>query len=163
MSMERQHFKLAQGYLNIDAGALIFTRSGNWQEAEGAKERSPKQRALQLPRILVGTVLVIVGGLFFTLGKLSSATSGGSIVLAIGLIGLGIYKMYQLLNDDFGPVYRIPFAKVEHLKFVDDHLEIHFLDATLLPRQMSVLVTVDAGIYAVETWHRSRAQDRSRG
>ncbi len=160
--MERQHFKLAQGYLNIDEHAVIFTRSGNWQEAEGAKERSPKQRAGQLPRILMGAALVIGGGLFFSLGKLRSATSGGSIVLALGLIGLGIYKMHQLLNDDFGPVFRIPFAKVEQLKFADDRLEIDFLDATFKSRHLSVLVTVDAGIYAGEAWHRSREQDRPR-
>jgi len=46
--MDRQHFKLAQGYLNIDAEALTFTRSGNWQEAENAKERSKVEKSGQV-------------------------------------------------------------------------------------------------------------------
>ncbi|MBL7940517.1 MAG: hypothetical protein JNL43_14245 [Flavobacteriales bacterium] len=160
--MERRHFKLAQGYLNIDADALIFTRSGNWQEAEAAQERSTVQQASQLPRILTGVILVVVGGLFFGLGKLRSATGGGSIVLALGLAGLGIFKMYQLLNDDFGPVFRIPFAKVQQLKFSDDHLVIDFLDASFKPQHLSVLVTVDAGIYAEGLWNGPRKEDRPR-
>lgn len=154
--MDRQHFKLAQGYLNIDASALIFTRSGNWQEAEGAKERSPKQRAGNLPRIVMGCALVIGGGLFFSLGKLRSATSGGSIVLALGLIGFGIFKMYKLLNDDFGPVFRIPFAKVTRVKYMDDHLTVDFLNAAFKEDQVRVKATLDAGNFAEIAWQASR-------
>lgn len=161
--MERRHFKLGQGYLNIDAHALIFTRSGNWQEAEEAKERSPKQNLVRFPRILIGGVLVLLGGLFLTLGKLGDAKSGGGIMLAVGLMGFGIYKMYQFLNDDFGPVYRIPFTKVEQLKLVEDHLEIDFLDATLRTQRVRVFVTLEAGIYALEAWQLSRDSDRSPG
>ena len=60
-------------------------------------------------------------------------------------------------------MFRIPFANVEQLKFVDDHLDIDFLDATFNSQHMSVLLTVDAGIYAAGAWRRSREQDRSCG
>ncbi len=161
--MERRHFKLGRGYLNIDAHALIFTRSGNWREAEEAKERSPKQKLGRLPRILFGGVLVLLGGLFLSLGKLRDATSGGGIMLAVGLMGFGIYKMYQFLNDDLGPVYRIPFTKVEQLKYPEDHLEIDFLDASFRTQRVRVPVTLEAGICALEAWQLSRDNDRSPG
>lgn len=36
--MERRHFELDRGYLNLDEHALYFTRSGNWQDALGTPE-----------------------------------------------------------------------------------------------------------------------------
>ncbi|MEO8590739.1 MAG: hypothetical protein ABI432_15295 [Flavobacteriales bacterium] len=156
--MQRQHFKLAQGYLNIDAEALIFTRSGNWQEAEGARERTKAAKSGGVFRLVTGAVLVVAGGLFFSLAELRFVLKGGSIALAIGLMGLGLFRMYSRLSDDFGPVFRIPFAKVTRLAYAEDHLEVDFLNAAFKEDQVRVRMTVDAGLSAETAWTESRGR-----
>jgi|SRR5436190_23170549 len=156
--MQRQHFKLARGYLNIDAEALIFTRSGNWQEAESARERTHAKRAGGAFRWVTGAVLVVVGGLFLSMGELHSVTGDGSIVLAFGLMGLALFHMYNRLRDDFGPVFRIPFAKVTSLAYTDDHLEVNFLNEVFKEDRIRVRMTVDAGLSAETAWQGSRAR-----
>jgi len=157
--MERQHFKLEQGYLNIDAEALIFTRSGNWQEANDAKERTAKAVPRRMFRLVFGAALVVVGGLFLSLGEMRSTLNGASIVLAMGLGGLGLFKMYGLLRDDFGRSFRVPFAKVTRLSYVDDHLNIAFLNGAFKEDRLRVKATVDAGLFAEAAWQASRATD----
>jgi len=156
--MDRQHFKLAQGYLNIDAEALTFTRSGNWQEAENAKERSKVEKSGQVFRVVMGALLVVAGGLFLSMGSLRSAAGAGSILLVLGVMGLGFFHMYNTLRDDFGPVFRIPFAKVTSLNYAGDHLEVHFLNAAFKQDQVRIKMSIDAGVMAETAWRQSREQ-----
>ena len=156
--MDRQHFKLTQGYLNIDATALVFTRSGNWQEAEGAQERTAADKPGRALRLLTGTVLVLAGGVFLSLGKFRDAGGGGSIALALGLMGLGLFRMYGRLRDDFGPVFRVPFAKVTRLEYADDHLVIDFLNGAFKEDRVRIRATVDAGVFAETAWQASRTR-----
>jgi len=150
--MKRQHFKLDRGYLNIDEDALIFTRSGNWQEAESTVELSAKGSVEWLFRFTFGVVLIVAGGLFLSLGELRHTLHEGSIVLAVGLGGWGIHKMYKLLCDDMVRTFRIPLSKVRRLTSDDDHLEIHFLNGSFKGGHLRVKAPPAASQFAEKAW-----------
>ncbi|MCB9183576.1 MAG: hypothetical protein H6591_06620 [Flavobacteriales bacterium] len=154
--MERRYFKLNQGYLNIDAEALMFTRSGNWQEAANTEERTTKLTAGRTLRLTTGIGLILVGGLFLSLGELRHTLREGSFILAIGLGGFGMYKMYQLLNDDMGRSFRIPFAKLTALTCDEEHLDISFLNGAFKEERMRVKAPAEACRFAESAWKDSR-------
>ena len=76
--------------------------------------------------------------------------------MAIGLLGLGLFKMYGRLRDDFGPVFRIPFAKATHVGYVEDHLVVDFLNGAFKEDHVRVKATLDAGNFAEIAWQASR-------
>ncbi len=159
--MERRYFKLERGYLNIDAEAMIFTRSGNWQEAASAKERMGWANVGRSLRLVTGFGLILIGGVFLSVGELRHALHEGSIVLAVGLAGFGAYKMYQLLNDDLGHRFRIPFAKVTGMSIEKGLLTVCFLNGAFKEDTVHVKVRPEAALFAETTW-RSTRDDTSR-
>lgn len=157
--MHRQHFELERGYLNIDHDALVFTRSGNWQEAVKARERSSKLDLARPLRLVSGICLIVIGGLFLSMGELRHLFDGGSFVLAIGVGGLGVYKMYQLLGDEMGGSYRIPFNKLLRMTERQGLLEIEFLDRDHKIERMAVGASKEAAQFAAQAWKASRSPE----
>jgi len=108
--MERRHFELERGYLNIDGEALYFTRSGNWQEALGTKELSGSHTPRRTLHVIFG-FLLIGARAFFDLLDLPSRGPEG-LLLTAGLAGLGVLVLYHTLRHDLAPAYRIPWSKL---------------------------------------------------
>ena len=153
--MERKHFELAQGYLNIDHEALMFTRSGNWQDAAGTKERSNGDTPGKLARNAVGIALVLVGGSVFALGKLRDLDAFP--LFGIALLGLGIYSFYGKARHDFAPSFRIPLSKVLDMEIVNERLQIRFLDGAHRERMHTPIVPPAAGEFALTMFRSARA------
>ena len=132
--IERRHFKLKKGYLNVDAEAIAFTRSGNWIEAERTVERRGPVSARHTLRVIIGMVLVGIGTAF---AALKGADGGGSagFVLAAAAGVFGFYKLTTLLQDDFTRSFRIPFAKVRALPEWKDFMAKGAFNQTVLTGQ----------------------------
>lgn len=154
--MERRHFELERGYLNIDEHGLAFTRSGNWQHAREAPERSPRQRPRRDVHQLAGYALMLLGGLFS--GLMKAGRSEVTIPLAIGLIGLGAFKLYRALRHDLAPEFRIPFSKIHELTDADGRLTVRFLDVDLAEDEHCVGAPPEARTMAVDAWNTSRSR-----
>ncbi len=150
--MERRYFKLEQGYLHVDDNCICFTRSGNWQEAGSTLEQgegSPSRTG----RLVVGGLLVVIGGGGLALLK---AASTGASILTVGLVGLGILRMYTALQHDFAPAFRIPYVKIVQLEHRDGHLRVVFLNAAHKQLDLSKRVPDEAGEFALEGFRSSR-------
>jgi len=119
--MERRHFELEQGYLNLNVEALMFTRSGNWQDAARTRERKAGAAPGRLARNTVGIMLLLLGGGFFAGGKLRG--SDPFPLFGPVLLGLGICSFFGKVQHDFAPSFRIPFSKVLGLDHRNDPLE----------------------------------------
>lgn len=156
--MERRHFQLPEGYLNIDDEALYFTRSGNWQEALSAPERSRTQGPAHAGRRVIGVVLIVLGGMFLLFGRMSRALDNGSMVVALAISAFGVYSLYRALRHDFSPVHRIPFSKILS---VDGPSEgafiIRFVNGEGKEDQVVLKLPVEAVPVVLEGFARSRA------
>ena len=108
--MQRRHFELERGYLNIDDEALYFTRSGNWQEAKATQELTAKARPGKTLHQLFGVALMLVAGAF---NLLRSDDHGPvNLLFSIGVAGLGMRVLYHALRHDLAPNFRIPWSKL---------------------------------------------------
>jgi hypothetical protein len=154
--MERRYFQLAQGYLHVDAKGLILTRSGNWQEAEAATERSRKQAPGQAGRCVIGIVIIVIGGLFLLFGRMSHASDDSSTIIALGLTAFGIYSLYRSLRHEFSPVFRIPFARMLSVEGAEGQLTVRFLNGDLKEEQLALTVPIEAVPVVLEAYHLAR-------
>ncbi len=152
----RQHFKIAQGYLNVDEAAVIFTRSGNWTEAAHAPELDRTVRSKHTLRLSIGLALIALGDTFLAAKTLRAAWGTGSVLLIIGALGLGLYAMYDRLRDDLGGHYRIPFRKVIAMTYVDEHLDIRFLDGAMRERRMRTPMDPGAALFVLNAWQEQQ-------
>lgn len=156
--MERSYFQLDQGYLNVDEHTLYFTRSGNWQEALAAGERTTKPGPTHTGRLVIGIVIMLIGGSFLLFGHISHASDAGSTLVALALTAFGIYSLYRALRHDFGPVFRIPFAKITAIEGpADASLTIRFVNGDAKEDQVSFKAPIDAVPIILEGLARSRA------
>ncbi len=124
--MERRHFELDRGYLNIDDEALYFTRSGNWQEALGTKEQSGRLSPRRTIHSLFGSLLIFSRA-FFELLHLPTRGPEG-FLLSFGLAGLGLLVLYHALRHDLAPTFRIPWSKLISIEQTDRLTELRWQD-----------------------------------
>ncbi|MCC7502766.1 MAG: hypothetical protein IT229_09570 [Flavobacteriales bacterium] len=156
--MERRYFQLEQGYLNVDKHALYFTRSGNWQEALEARERSAKQGPAHAGRLVIGIVIILIGGLFMLFGHMSHMSDTGSTLVALALSAFGVFSLYRALRHDFGPVLRIPFNKVIAIEGpADERLTVRFMNGDAKEDQISFKAPIEAVPFVLEGLARSLA------
>lgn len=151
--MERRHFELEQGYLHVDDECLSFTRSGNWQEVANSLEQG-EGSSPRTGRLLVGGLLVVLGGGGLALMK---AASTGASILTLGIVGLGIIRMYTALQHDFAPSFRIPFNKIVQLEYEEGNLRIVFLNAAHKQLDLQKRVPAVAAQFALDQFHASRS------
>lgn len=151
--MERCYFKLAEGYLNITEEALIFNRSGNWQEAADVPERTAVSRMTHWIGLLIGAVLVLIGGLL----HMAHVNTAGSFMFTLGLAGVSALAMYKKVRDDFAHHFRIPFQKMRALRYTDGALTVDFLNGRLKEDHVQIPVSHEAGAAALAFFERSRA------
>lgn len=154
--MLRRHFELERGYLNIDEHGLAFTRSGNWQHAREAPERMRRQRPRRDVHQLAGYALMLLGGLFS--GLMKAGRSEVTITLAVGLIGLGAFKLYQALRHDLAEKFRIPFSRIHELIDADGRLTIRFMNGDLAEDEHAVSAPPEARALAMDAWNASRTR-----
>ncbi len=155
--MERRFFQLEEGYLNIDDEALYFTRSGNWQEALSAPERSRTQGPSHAGRRVIGVVLIVLGGMFLLFGRMSRAMDNGSMVLSLAISAFGVYSLYRAFRHDFSPVHRIPFSKILSVDGPSERvLSIRFLNGDGKEDQVALKLPVEAEALVREGFARSR-------
>jgi hypothetical protein len=154
--VERRYFQLEQGYLHVDTLGLVMTRSGNWQEAEAATERSRKKAPGQAGRRVIGLVIILIGGLFLLFGRMSRASDNGSTVIALGLTAFGVYSLYRSLRHEFSPVYRIPFARMLAVEGAEGLLTVRFLNGDQQEEQVALTVPIDAVPVVLEAYRASR-------
>ena len=124
--MERRHFELERGYLNIDADGLYLSPSGNLQEARAMPERSRTNRTRRTAYGLFGLLLIGTRALLEVL-HVDTARANG-LVLALGLAGAGVLVLAHRFRHDLAPAFRIPFAKVRALEAEGDRLTVHFVN-----------------------------------
>ena len=124
--MERRFFELEQGYLNIDDNGLYFTRSGNWQNALAAPERTASQAPQRTFRTIIGWALMAFGVLFDVLHM--SRSRPVNIALMLGFIGLGLYALYQNLRHDLVTDHQIPFRKVLGMEQDGERITLRYMD-----------------------------------
>jgi len=124
---ERRFFKLPTGYLHVDDHGLAFTRSGNWEEADKAAERSRRLRAGHLVRVVLGVALIGTGMVFYAMKGLHGGGGTGFTIAAVGA-AFGIYKLINRLQDDMAQTFRIPFAKVRSMATAEGRLVVSFVN-----------------------------------
>lgn len=156
--MQRRYFQLEAGYLNVDEQALYFTRSGNWQEALAARERSAKQGPAHAGRLVIGIVIILIGGLFLLFGHMSGASDAASTLVALALSAFGVFSLYRALRHDFGPVFRVPFSKVIAIEGpTDERLTVRFMNSDAKEDEVSFKAPLEAVPFVLEGLARSRA------
>ncbi len=155
--MERRYFQLPEGYVNIDDTALYFTRSGNWQDALAAPERSRQQGPAHAGRRVIGVVLILLGGSFLLFGRMSRALDNGSMMVALALSAFGAYSLYRALRHDLGPVFRIPFARIIAVDATPEGpLTIRFLNGDGKEDRVALKLPAEALPLIMEGFARSR-------
>ncbi|MFN6115998.1 MAG: hypothetical protein ACK46G_15370 [Flavobacteriales bacterium] len=154
--MQRRHFELERGYLNIDGEALYFTRSGNWQEALGTKELSGSHTPRRTLHVLFG-FLLIGARAFFDLLHLPSQGPEG-LLLTAGLAGLGVLVLYHTLRHDLATTFRIPFSKLRNVQSDGRNVTFTFVDGDWKERSRTVALPADAIEHLEATW-RSKLAD----
>ncbi|MBL8002516.1 MAG: hypothetical protein JNL05_11185 [Flavobacteriales bacterium] len=153
--MERRHFELERGYLNIDADGLYLTRSGNWQEALSAPERTVRRKASRGLYLLFGAVLIGIRALF-ELSHLGPATAN-KVMFGLGLAGAGLLFTLQRFRHDLAPTYRIPFSKVRSLEGGEGRITVHLINGDHREEQ----VVIEAPPAAVDLARSAFAASRS--
>lgn len=148
--MQRRHFELERGYLNIDGEALYFTRSGNWQEALGTKELSGSHTPRRTLHVLFG-FLLIGARAFFDLLHLPSQGPEG-LLLTAGLAGLGVLVLYHTLRHDLATTFRIPFSKLRNVQSDGRNVTFTFLDGDWKERSRTVALPTAAIEHLQATW-----------
>lgn len=124
--MERRHFELEAGYLNIDAHGLYRSASGNWDEVSKLPERSIRSRVRRMVISAFGIALLAVRILFELLHP--GAWDTGRLVLGIAIAGVGTVVLVNAFRHDLAPSFRIPFAKVRYLAAEGDRITVHFMN-----------------------------------
>jgi hypothetical protein len=153
--MERRLFELEQGYLNIDQQALYLTRSGNWERALSAPEWSSRNWPMRIFRYGIGMALLAGGVLINTLQLVDG--SPVSIMLMLGLLGLGLLSMYHSMRHDLITDRKIPFNKVLAWEQVGTRWSIQYLDRDGHVQVRSLRLPPEAIEYLAERMPRSRA------
>ncbi|MBL7980806.1 MAG: hypothetical protein JNL52_03255 [Flavobacteriales bacterium] len=152
--MDRRHFELDRGYLNVDEDALYFTRSGNWQEALGTKEHSGRFSPRRAINSLFGILLVFSRAFFDVLHMPTRGPEG--FLLSFGLAGLGLLVLYHALRHDLAPNFRIPWSKLISIEQTEKTAALRWLDGDGRERERTMRMPAEAfGI--VHAMLRSRA------
>lgn len=118
------------GYLNIDDENIYATKTGNWSEINGLKEKNykPRQMANFRNRLKIGAYLIIMVGLFLFV-LFSNILSGNiSFLLLVGLPTLG-YTAFQYIIPEYGSSFVIPKHKITKIRFEESDAYIEFVDA----------------------------------
>ena len=147
--MERHHFELDRGYLNIDADALYFTRSGNWQEALATPEKSGGLSPRRTLSTLFGMGLIGARAFFELLHLPTDGPKG--LLLTAGLAGLGVLVLYREVRHDLAPSYRIPRSKLLSAGTTERGTTLRFLDGTMKERTVTVKLPPGA-LDVLATW-----------
>lgn len=153
--MERRHFELERGHLNIDADGLYLSPSGNWQEALAAPERTVRARSRRTVYGLFGLLLLLSRALLEVLNVRTEQANG--LVLAFGLAGVGMLVAMHRFRHDLAPSYRIPFAKVRSLEATSGRLTVHFVNGD----QREDKVVIEAPPAALELARAAFSASRS--
>lgn len=148
--MERQHFQLEQGFLNVDEQGIYLSRSGNWQEAREAPEWSSKGTAAMVIRRTVGWSLILAGVTTEVLQLLASTST--SLLLMIGLTGLGLLSLYGTMRHDLARAFRVPFDKFIGMERDGEHTILRFLDRELKDRTRSIRTPQAAHDLMLSNW-----------
>lgn len=126
----KEWFKHKYGFINIDDENVYITRTGNWSEVSGLKEKNykPLKFADFRTKLKIGIYLFIVFGIIL-FGFISNIISGNiSFLLLIGLPVLG-YTAFQYIIPEFGSSFVIPRNKILAIRTEDTDFHIEFLDA----------------------------------
>ncbi len=127
--MERRAIRLPTGYLNVDAGSMSFTRTGNWAEALQCKERTASVTIGTVARVILGALLlafVFVAGIV----KADMRGHGASTALfALVLALVSAWMFFRKMKDGFFSAFKIPFTKVISLHYEKNEAVIEFVNA----------------------------------
>lgn len=126
----KEWLKHKYGYINIDDENVYVTKTGNWSEINGLKEKNFKllKFADFRTKLKVGIYLVLMLGLVL-FGFVSNIISGNiSVLLIFGLPVLG-YTAFQYIIPEFGSSFVIPKNKINDVRTEGSDVHIDFLDA----------------------------------
>lgn len=104
------------GYINIDEENFYLTKTGNWSEIIGLKEKNDKpQKPVNFKtKLKIGIYLIFLLTLIL-FGIIANIRSGNIIVLLI--IGLPVlaFIIFQYIIPEFGSSFVIPKKKITKL------------------------------------------------
>ncbi len=126
----KEWLKHKYGFINIDDENVYVTKTGNWSEVSGLKEKNykPFKFADFRTKLKIGIYLFIVFGIIL-FGFISNILSGNiSILIIVGLPVLG-YTAFQYIIPEFGSSFVIPKNKITDIRTDESDLYIEFLDA----------------------------------
>ncbi|MES2487659.1 MAG: hypothetical protein V4581_17140 [Bacteroidota bacterium] len=110
--MQKQYYKYASGYVNIDSQNLYLTNSGNWQEARGLEEKSRATESSNDSRTsrMKGFVFTIFGAIgAFIFYMLNQKVLALPIFVGLAFTALQVLKYFK---TEFGNRYKIPLHKI---------------------------------------------------
>jgi hypothetical protein len=139
--------------LNVDERGIVFTRSGNWAEAEAIGELVMATKMWHAGRVLIGGILV-------TIAVLAHVLHGGGnyAILLIAVIGLAVAgsKYFGPFQDDMVRAYRIPFSKVQSLTYDQGKLTIVFVDGNWKQDTTTRELPEEAASWIMGMWEITR-------
>jgi hypothetical protein len=155
--MELRVIKLPTGYLNMDADAMTFTRSGNWGEAAKVKERKAAVTFAAAMRVIVGVLLM---GIALVALVIKNEHRGGGELMPLVAIGMGFFSfvvLFRKLNDGFLSSYKIPYSKVSSMRYEDGRAVIVFTNAAWKLDRTNVQVSSEEFAFLSAMFERSRS------
>lgn len=120
-------FRHSKGFVNLDDEHLFLTKTGNWLEVDGLKEKGvQKQNSFKKTGIQVFLALSFLafGWMLyrsFEVGRISLVAIGGGAVL--------VYSVYKYLKPELGKSYEIPISKIQRIEISDETVNITFLNS----------------------------------
>ena len=125
----KEWLKHKYGFINIDDENVYVTKTGNWSEVSGLKEKNYKLFKLDdfRTKLKIGIYLFIVFG-FILYVFISKILSGDLGLLIFGLPLLG-YTAFQYIIPEFGSSFVIPKKKITAIRTDESDFYIEFLDA----------------------------------
>ena len=145
--MERRHFRLPVGYLNVDEAGLAFTRSGNWEHARKATVWRAPVLPGKVARILSGLLLLGFFGVFLLARKDWARPS--TLLLNLGLLAGALFFRYLRIADGFRTDHLIPWSWISETTWSQGRLSITIVP----PKGRERVLSYDA---PVEAWEHIR-------
>lgn len=154
--MSERYFPHDHGYVHLMTDRVVFTRSGNWQEAREAPERRSRSKSAHTGRIIIGALLILAGGVFLKGGHALGRARELGPVLTFGLIGLGVLGLYSGLRRDFGPLYSVPYSRIIAVEPDKAGFSMRFLNGELKQDSQSITCPEEVTAAVVQALREDR-------
>ena len=152
-------FSYEFGYVNLDAGNLYLTNSGNWSETVNLDERSRQtshKPSFRIRGMKLYFILCLAGIGFLLLRSLINDGRGIKLVF---LACAGVFFLYRYLRTEMGPRFRIPLNKITSIEISGNNIRIAFLDKEGGTDHINLKNVDKKGLLSIEQYRPVRGDD----